>query len=194
VPLSVVDRPAYLEDAALVARCLRGEPGAHRELYRREVSGVHATLYRVLGPNRDLEDLVQEAFVEIFRSLARFRGEARLATWIDRVTARVAYRWLATKKPQPAPLHLVAEPASSVPAEPRAQAREGLRRLYAILAELPPASRLAFALHAIDGRPIADVARLVGASLVTTKVRIWRARRFVEARAAGDPVLKELLS
>ena len=74
-----------------------------------------------------------------------------------------------------------------------ADAREGLRRLYAELADMTPGSRLAFALYAIDGRSINEVAALTQSSQIAAKVRIWRARREVERRADQDPVLAELV-
>ena len=83
---------AYVEDVLLVDRCLTGEPAATRELFRRHKNRVHACLFRVLGSNRDMDDLLQEAFLQVFQSLRGWRAEASLATWVDRVSVRVAYR------------------------------------------------------------------------------------------------------
>lgn len=195
-----------LGDLVLVDRCLDGEQAAARELFRTHQARVHSTLFRVLGGNRDMDDLLQETFIQVFRSLGGFRGEARLSTWIDRIAARVAYRYLAQRKGAAPTVVLdeetVAAGAGSAPvglvggsgaATERALAREGVRRLYAALDELGVAARVAFALHEIDGRPVAEVARTVGASVTATKLRIWRARRALERRAAGDPVLAEFL-
>lgn len=183
-----------LADLMLVDRCLGGEQAAARELFRAHEARVHATLFRVLGSNRDMDDLLQEAFIQVFRSLKGFRGEARLSTWIDRITARVAYRYLAQKRGAPPTVALEEEPSGgTIEASERALAREGVRRLYAALDELGPAARLAFTLHEIDGRPVAEVARCVGASVTATKLRIWRARRALERRAADDAVLAEFL-
>ena len=85
-------------------------------------------------------------------------------------------------------------PPLSLVGERRQQARDGVRRLYAALDNLSPASRVAFALFAIDGRPVAEVAELTGATVTATKVRLWRARRQLDAAAAADPVLRELLT
>jgi RNA polymerase sigma-70 factor (ECF subfamily) len=179
------------DDRDLIARCLEGERAAERELFRRERTRVHATLYRMLGTNREIDDLLQETFLEVFRSLPSFRGDARLSTWIDRICVRVAYRHFGRKRL--VLLESTPEVGDDPDAERRAQAREGIRRLYAILATMSPAARIAFALHVIDGRPIAEVARLLGVVTVTAKLRIWRARREVMRRAAEDPVLAELL-
>ena len=178
----------------LVDRCLDGEQAAARELFRQQRTRIQASLYRILGSNRDMDDLLQETFIQVFRSLEGFRGEARLSTWIDRIAVRVAYRHISRKKPTPVALEMIEEPGGPR-SEPfgQAVAREGVRRLYTALSQLSPASRIAFTLHAIDGRPVAEVARIVDASVTATKLRIWRARRALARSAASDPILSEFL-
>ncbi len=191
--LSIVERPTPEDEAELVAACLDGNVTAQRALFRREFARVNATIYRILGPTREVDDLVQETFIAAFRGLARFRGEARLATWIDRIAVRVALDHVRTRGPVPVPLELLAETSDPSVPDAQAHARDGLRRLYTALAQLSPDARIAFALYAIDGRSVADVARLIGTTIVTAKLRIWRARRELMKRAAEDPVLKELV-
>ena len=89
-----------------------------------------------------------------------------------------------------------ADAASSPEAGPGARrqlARDGVLRLYAALDELSPAARLAFTLHELDGRSLHETAELVGSSMTATKLRVWRARKRIEAAAAADPVLSEFL-
>ena len=182
-------------DLELAGRCASGDRAAQRRLFSDQKRRVHATLYRVLGSNREIEDLVQEAFIEIFKSLARFRGEAKLATWIDRITARVAYRYLSSKRSGHVHLEAVPEMASDDPsAERRAIARDAARRIYEVLDRLDPKYRIPFALHVIDGRPLREVAEITESSLVATKSRVWRARREVFKRAKKDPALAAFLS
>ena len=187
---------AYVEDVLLVDRCLTGEPAATRELHRKHRARVHGCLFRVLGTNRDMDDLMQDAFIQVFRSLRNWRAEASLATWIDRVSVRVAYRYLSQsgRRVQTDPL-IDDEAGASVdgPNARQQHARDGVRRLYAALDELGAAARLAFTLHEIDGRPLAEVAALVGSTVTATKLRVWRARKKIEAAAANDPVLSEFL-
>jgi RNA polymerase sigma-70 factor (ECF subfamily) len=190
---------AYVEDVLLVDRCLTGEPAATRELFRRHQRRVHASLYRVLGSNGDMDDLLQDAFLQVFQSLRGWRAEASLATWIDRVAVRVAYRYLTQRGRRVTTAPLVDGDLDKLGQEdgpgPRRQlARDGVQRLYGVLDDLPAASRLAFTLHEIDGRPLSEVAELVGSTTAATKLRVWRARRRVEAAAAADPVLAEFLT
>jgi RNA polymerase sigma-70 factor (ECF subfamily) len=187
---------AYVEDVLLVDRCLTGEPAATRELFRRHQRRVHACLYRVLGSTRDMDDLLQDAFLQVFQSLRGWRAEASLATWVDRVAVRCAYRYLSQRGRRVQTTEMTDEdatPGEGGPSARRQLARDGVKRLYTVLDELSPAARLAFTLHAIDGRPLAEVAALVGSTVTATKLRVWRARKRIEQAAANDPVLSEFI-
>jgi RNA polymerase sigma-70 factor (ECF subfamily) len=192
VALASVARASH--DRDLAARCVSGDALAQRELFEREHRHVHATLFRIVGSNIDMEDLVQDTFSEVYRSLKGYRGEASLRTWIDRCTVRVAYAYFA-RRPHTLRLTVVAYSEPSSPsAEAQILAREATRRLYAELERLEPRLRLAFTLHVIDGRALKDVAALMDSSLVATKSRVWRARRTIEDRARKDAVLADFLA
>ncbi|HEY2903621.1 MAG TPA: RNA polymerase sigma factor [Polyangia bacterium] len=179
----------------LVSACTRGDRGAQTRLFRAEVQRVHGLLHRVLGASNALDDLIQESFIRIFRSLPTFRGEAQLSTWIGCIVLRVAYEHLRAGGPVATRLEAVPDISSDDPdAEAQLLAREGLRRLYGILDRLDARQRIAFTLHVVDGRPAHEVAALMATSLVATKTRIWRARREVDKRARLDPLLQPYLS
>jgi RNA polymerase sigma-70 factor, ECF subfamily len=179
-----------LDDLEVAARCARGDRAAQRHLFDREVDRVHATLYRVLGPSRESEDLVQDVFLEVFRSIASYRGDARLATWISRVTAHVAYGHMAKKRPAAARLESVPEPESpEPPSDQQAAVRRAMRRVHELLGDLDPKVRLAFCLHVLDGQPLTEVAAAMRATLVATKSRVWRARR----QLRRDPAVRAIL-
>ena len=188
--MRVISTKRRADDAALAQRCVSGDTGAQMEVFRRQKERVHATLYRVLGPSSDMDDLVQETFIEIFRSMPTFRGEALLSTWIDRIAVRVAYAHIARRRIDTVRLSLVPEPVSNeAGADEHVLAREAGRRLYAILERLPANQRIAYALHVIDGRSLTDVAAIMNATVVTTKLRAWRAARVVAKRAKVDSIL-----
>lgn len=185
--------PVPQDDSALIAACIRGETAAQRTLFKREYQRVFRTVARLMGSNRDVDDLVQETFVSVFRALGSFRGEAKLSTWIDRIAVRAVFHHLRAKK-RTVSLDAVGElEDSAAGVEGKAHAREGLRRLYAVLAELTPDARAAYALYAIDGRTIPEVAALTGTTKIAAKLRIWRARREVYQRAEADPILADLV-
>jgi RNA polymerase sigma-70 factor (ECF subfamily) len=144
VTLHVVDRlrPAS-SDAELVAACLRGDRTAERELFRREYGRAHAVAYRILGSTRDLDDILQETFIAVFRGLPRFRGDAKLSTWIDRITVHVVLDHIRARRRLPVLLETVELPAPGGSLADRSEARDGLRRLYAVLDRLPADARIA---------------------------------------------------
>lgn len=178
-------------DRALAQRAAAGDRASQRALFLAHRDGVHHALYRILGANRDIEDLLQEAFLAIFRSLASYRGDSSLARWCQVIATRTAYHWIAKRPPPQVELADDDLPGGE-PAE-QMRARAALRRLYAQLAKLDPKLRIAFALAHVDGRSLAEVAELTESSLVAVKTRVWRARRELARRAAQDPVLAEYL-
>src|SRR5215471_17567591 len=87
-------------DSDLVARCRRGDHGAWRMLYDRHSPTVYRFVSALGVPPTEREDACQDVFVAVYRSLARFRGEARLSTWIYRIAARGAGRSLQRRRLQ----------------------------------------------------------------------------------------------
>jgi RNA polymerase sigma-70 factor, ECF subfamily len=187
------------DDVDLARRCVSGDQAAHRELFQRERRRVHVILYRVLGSNAEVDDLLQEVFIEVFRSIPSFRGEAALGTWLDRIAVRVAYahitRRRAEMRVETVRLSVVPEPPSREPgADDRAMIREATAHLYRALDRMPASQRVAFTLHVVDGRLIKHVAESMDASIVATKVRIWRAWRALRQAAKRDPLIGDLLN
>jgi RNA polymerase sigma-70 factor (ECF subfamily) len=183
------------EDLALARRAAAGDRDAQRDVFLAQRKSVHHTLYRILGSNRDLEDLVQDAFFEIFRALPSFRGDSTLTRWCQTIATRVAYLAISRKKPPAIDLALIEDSlAGDSDTRRESQMREAARRLYAALDRLDPKQRIAFALATIDGLSMAEVAALTESSIVAVKTRVWRARKDLMKRAAKDEVLKSYIS
>lgn len=183
------------QDLALARRAADGDRAAQRELFLAQRAAVHHTLFRILGSNRDMEDLVQDAFFEIFRALPSFRGDSTLVRWCQTIATRVAYLAISRKKPPAVELSVVEDVVADGSDMRRdAQMREAARRLYAALDRLDPKQRIAFALATIDGLSMAEVAALTESSIVAVKTRVWRARKDLMKRAAKDEVLRAYLA
>jgi RNA polymerase sigma-70 factor (ECF subfamily) len=184
------------QDLALAQRAADGDRAAQRELFHQLKNTVHHTLFRILGANRDLEDLLQDAFLEIFRALPGFRGESSLPRWCQTIATRTAYLAISRRKPPAVDLELVEDAlADNDPDAARvAHARQAARRLYAALERLDPKQRIAFALAVIDGLSLAEVAEITESSVVAVKTRVWRARRDLMKRAQKDPILSSYLA
>jgi RNA polymerase sigma-70 factor, ECF subfamily len=180
-------RPPAPEVAALVDRARRRDPEAFRDLFQSHVGTVHRVVRRMVGARPDVDDLVQTAFVEAFRSLPDFRGDALFSTWLTRITVRVTMR-AARRRHAAASLDDVAEPASTTPGPERvAAARETLALVESLLAELRPKRRAAFVLHVLEGYSMEEVAAIMSASTSAIKVRVHDARRYIEKRLRQNP-------
>jgi RNA polymerase sigma-70 factor (ECF subfamily) len=181
-------------DLELARRAASGDRAAQRELFLEQRANVHRALFRILGSNRDIEDLLQDAFIEILRALPSFRGDSTLARWCQTIAVRIAYLAISRRRPPAVELGLVEDTLpSDADLRRHVQLREVTRRLYAALDRIEAKQRVAFALSAIDGKSLAEVAELTGSSMFAVKTRVWRARRELMRRAGKDAVLSAYL-
>lgn len=155
---------------------------------------VERLLTRLLGPRADLEDLSQTVFMEFCRALPRFRGDARLSTFLGGITVNVARRAMRPSAYRRFRAEMPAEVASDArgPFE-RCEASDALARVRQALEGVGPNKRVAFLLWALEGMSPAEIASLTGASLSATRSRIFHAQRELRSRARRDPVLCELV-
>jgi len=186
------------DEAELIARCRAHERAAHDELYHRFRRQVAANLYRVIGDRTDLDDLVQEVFVIAFRGLERFRGDARLSTWIYRICVNVALGRIRTRKRKPPAFGVPDLDSAAIdpsmierPEQPdRALERQqDQARVYRALETLAPKKRIVLYLHEIEGRDLKEIAYLVDSNPVTVRTRLFYARREFYRAIAGDAAL-----
>lgn len=182
------------EDRRWIERACAGDAQALDWLVRSQWERVHRLLGRVWGARPDLEDLVQNTFVETLRALPSFRHDSELSTFVAGIAIRVARRAarprLVVRGAQP----LEPELASSGPEpEQQARAREALRRARAVLAGIAEPKRVAFLLWALEGLDPQTIAEAMGASLSATRSRIFYAQRELLDAAKRDPALHEWL-
>jgi RNA polymerase sigma-70 factor (ECF subfamily) len=181
-------------DLELTRRAAGGDRTAQRAVFLEQRANVHRVLFRILGSNRDLEDLLQDAFIEIFRALPSFRGDSTLGRWCQTIATRVAYLTISRRRPAAVDLALVQDSvAGDADVLRHVQVREAARRLYAALDRIDVKQRIAFALVVIDGKSQAEVAAITESSVFAIKTRVWRARRELMRRANQDAVLAAYL-
>lgn len=174
------------EVVALLERARRRDHAAFGELFRAHVRGVHRVIRRIAGARTEVEDLVQTTFVEAFRSLPDFRGDALFSTWLARIAVRVSLRAARGRVRAQVSLEDAVEPAAEGPDPERiAAARQTLATVEVLLAELRPKRRAAFVLHVLEGYSMDEVAAMLNASTGAVKVRVYEARRQIERRLAS---------
>lgn len=189
----VVPLPIPISDTALVNALRERGPGAGALLFDRYGSHVHRVVARVLGPDSEIRDLVQEVFVAALTSIGTLRDPHALEAWLTRVAVyrsrariRRRRRWRFV---QLFPSDEPPETAHVGPTNP--EVSEALRRTYAILETLPTDQRIAFALRFIEGMELTEVAEACNVSLATIKRRLRRAQDEFMARARQEPALAE---
>jgi len=164
-------------DAELVESARAGDVEAFGELVRRYESRVAVVLARLLDDRRDVEEATQDVFVQAWRSLERFRGDAAVFTWLYRIAVNEAL--MRRRRHRPA----LTELDEQTPAAPPSEHAVDLRTFLLLqLQELPFELRAPVVLRDHEGLSNQEVADALGLSLAATKSRIHRAR--MQLRAA----------
>lgn len=187
---------AMSDEDGLVRRAATGDAEAFRGLFLRHKGDVARLVYRMLNGPSDLEDVVQEVFVQVFRSLKDFRGQSKFSTWLHRVTVNVVlmHRRSARSRPvltEEVPNELVADEGQTLPDED-AERHERMRAFQRLLARLADKKRIVFVLHELEGMSPAEIAEIVGAPVLTVRTRLFYARRELEAMLPEEPALANL--
>ena len=165
-----------------------GEHGTSLDaIYRRYGRYVAAVILRLGGRNTELEDLVQDVFVEAARGITKLREEDAIRGWLATIAVRTARRRLRMRRARRW-LGLDAAVDYEHLVDPAASPVEKLMvaTVYRVLDEVPVADRLAFSLHQIQGEKLEDVARLCGCSCATAKRRIARTQQRIEEKMSDD--------
>jgi len=169
----------HLKPSTLAAELRVGAPtmGTIVAHYSRYVATIG---FRILGRGSDLDDLLQDVFLEAHRNLGSLRDWDALRPWLATVTVRVAQRMLRMRRLARVFLPLLAEPAFD-PIDPNASADELLthQRLYRALDRLPANQRVAWTLQVIQGESLQRIADMCGCSVAAVKRRIAKAQDVV---------------
>ena len=183
----------------LLKRWRAGDPRAFTLLFRTYRGLVWRVLRHLLHGDPELEDVVQNVFVEIFRSLPRFEGRSKLSSWITRIALHVGYHHLRRKKSRPADYQaerrVVDAPDERPLMDPEVgfRSRQASARVVEILKRLPEKKRTVFLLVDLEGWSHEDVAEVVGSSPATVRTRLFYARKAFWKQASEDMILAELI-
>jgi RNA polymerase sigma-70 factor (ECF subfamily) len=172
---------------SLIDGCRRGDRAALDEVLREHAVYLERLLARLVGPRADLEDLLQDTFAAAIAAFPRFRGEASVKTWLHRIAINTAGMYLRRPRMRRETPLVGDPPAKDATPAQDVERRELATKLYAHLDALDATKRIAFVLHVLDERPIAEVAAMMGASKAATKSRIFWARRMMVKRLDRDP-------
>jgi RNA polymerase sigma-70 factor, ECF subfamily len=189
---------APADDAALAARIAAADQSAFETLMRRHNGRLFRVARAILKDDADAEDALQDAYLDAYRNMSRFRGDARLGTWLVRIVVnRALMRLRKTRKdpvvvsmaerngqPDTAPVDypdVISE--SPAHAAVRAEVRRLLERR---IDELPVTFRTVFVLREVEELSVEEVSECLGIPAATVRTRLFRARALLREALARE--------
>ena len=168
----------------VVSGCLRGDRQSQRALFKKYREKIYNIISHSLGPNFEKDDIFQEAFIKIFKSLKNFKGISSLDTWIYRITAKVCIDQLR-KKYRKRKIETVnnsdsidklGDTTGSNPDKDNEQ-KELMEQIYIGLNKLSIEKRLVITMFEMEGFSIKDISEILGKPIGTIKSRLFHGRK-----------------
>lgn len=175
---SMVSRTATAvpREGALLARAQGGDARAFEALYREHVDRVYGLCLRMTGNVSEAEDCTQEAFIQAWNKLGKFRGDSAFGTWMHRIAVNAVLGRIRKSKREQDRIQVVAQTASS----PASIGDSGeLRDLSDAIDRLPEGARHVFVLNAVYGYSHEESSNMLGIAVGTSKAQLHRARRLL---------------
>jgi len=182
---SAVAKPAAaLTEAEAIRLAQAGDAAAFEFLYQLHGRRVYALCLRMVNNPADAEDLMQEAFLQLFRKIATFRGESAFSTWLHRMTVNVVLMRLRKKTLPAASLDEVTDPDEETggPRKDIGGPDLGLSgavdrvNLQRAVEQLPPGYKTVFVLHDVQGYEHNEIADIMDCSVGNSKSQLHKAR------------------
>jgi RNA polymerase sigma-70 factor, ECF subfamily len=176
--------PVAWTEADAIRRAQAGDAAAFDHLYQLHSRRVYALCLRMVSNPADAEDLTQEAFLQLFRKIATFRGESAFSTWLHRMTVNVVLMRLRKKSLPTDSLEETLEPDAESSGPKRDVGAPDLRLSGAVdrvnlersIGKLPPGYRTVFVLHDVQGYEHNEIAEIMGCSVGNSKSQLHKAR------------------
>src|ERR1700745_1320037 len=176
--------PVAWTEAEAIRRAQAGGSTAFEFLYQLHSPRVYALCLRMVGNPADAEDLMQEAFLQLFRKIGTFRGESAFSTWLHRMTVNVVLMRLRKKSLPTDSLEETLEPDAESSGPKRDVGSPALRHsgtvdrvnLERSIEKLPPGYRTVFILHDVQGYEHNEIAEIMGCSVGNSKSQLHKAR------------------
>src|ERR1700752_4531336 len=171
-----------LSEAEAIARAKQGDAEAFESLYDRHKRRVYSLCLRMTANTAEAEDLTQEAFLQLYRKIATFRGESAFSTWLHRLSVNVVLMHLRKKGLPVVSLEETTQGDEDTPKKdfgadaPRLAGSVDRLRLQDAVERLPPGYRTIFVLHDVEGYEHNEIATMVGCSIGNSKSQLHKAR------------------
>ena len=176
---------AELTDEAIVDRVRAGDTAIYEILVRRHNQRLYRTVRAILRNDNDVEDIMQLAYVDAYRHLDQFKGQAKFATWLTRIAVNRAIRRGQGDRRQ---LELVTSDYEVAIEHTRAPGLDPEHSMYghelkavleSLIDELPDPFRVVFVMREVEGLSTAETAASLSINEETVKTRLHRAKRLL---------------
>lgn len=159
----------------LIARCKAGDRDAHFRLYKLYSKAMYNVGLRITHSEEEAEDVLQEAFINAFRNIDSYRGDATFGAWLKRIVVNKAINAVNRKKHDPIPDDDRWDVAEE---EPVGEYGEGLtvERVKRCIEELPDGYRMVLSLYLLEGYDHQEIAEIMGITESTSKSQLNRAK------------------
>jgi len=172
-----------ITEAEAIERAKTGDGEAFEVLYGLHKRRVYSLCLRMTGNTAEAEDLTQEAFLQLYRKIATFRGESAFSTWLHRLAVNVVLMHLRKKGLPEVSLQETLEPSEEDGPKKDIGARDNVLagsidrvNLERAIESLPPGYRIIFVLHDIEGYEHNEIAEMMGCSIGNSKSQLHKAR------------------
>ena len=177
-------QPVTWTEAEAIRQAQAGNAAAFEFLYQLHSRRVYALCLRMVGNPADAEDLMQEAFLQLYRKIGTFRSESAFSTWLHRMTVNVVLMRLRKKSLPTDSLEETMEPDAENSGPKRDVGAPDLRLSGAVdrvnlersIEKLPPGYRTVFVLHDVQGYEHNEIAGIMGCSVGNSKSQLHKAR------------------
>lgn len=177
-------------EAALIALAATGEARALRTLYDRCEPQIRAFLLCMLGPDPELDDMIQTVFIRAFGALKNFRGDSKLSTWLYRICGNTCRNLMRTRYRRRR-LHDALHFFTIARGGDRAHVDLGARdEAFRLLQRLRPELREVFVLYHHEGLTIPEISTVLNRASSTVGDRLQRARKELHKLAIAQPLPK----
>ena len=179
-------------ESNLVKRCQAGDERAFAELVDAHKVKVAGIVYRMIGRTESVEDIAQEVFLQVFRGIGGFRGEAALSTWIYRITYRICLREIDRQPCTGTDVFFDDDETSAEVLHSTGENTETCERLESVrqwLADLPDHYRWAVTLYYLQNKKYKDVAEVMDVPIGTVKTYLHRAKQHIRQRILDEGYL-----
>lgn len=164
------------DEQVFLARARQADQAAFAELYRLHVGKVYGLCLRMTGNASEAEDCTQEAFIQAWRMLERFRGDSAFSTWMHRVAVNTVLGRMRKERREQDRMRAVSDMQVQ---EQTSGDSANMEDLQQAVDQLPSGARHVFVLHAVYGYSHEETGDMLGIASGTSKAQLHRAKRLL---------------